>query len=88
MPVASVRHGESCVIKVEVERSRLVRRGRNSRVEATVGDGSGSISVVWFRQPYIADLVKRGARLWLFGKALMWYLVTPVGQPCQSTTLF
>jgi len=88
VPVASLRGGERCVVRVSVERARLVRRGRDSRVEATVSDESGSISAVWFRQPYIANTVEPGARLWLFGKVTRHeevpQLVNPVVEPLEE----
>ena len=36
--------------------------------EATVADGTGSIRVVWFNQPYLARRFRTNARVVLFGK--------------------
>ena len=66
-PVAELVAGRRSAVFVEVERCRLVRRGRDSRVEARVGDASGSIGVVWFRQPYIHGALGAGDRVWLYG---------------------
>ncbi len=66
--VSQVVVGRTCTLKVVVERLRRVGRGRGGRVEATVSDDSGTIRVVWFRQPYIADSLHKGDVVWLFGK--------------------
>ncbi len=66
--VAAVQTGENCVLRVEVLRCRLARRGRRGRVEARVADASGELDVVWFGQPYIANSIAAGDRLWMFGR--------------------
>jgi ATP-dependent DNA helicase RecG len=46
------------------------RRARNRRmriVEAVIDDGSGSLAVVWFNQPYLASTLREGMRVWLYG---------------------
>jgi len=46
------------------------RRSRNRRlsiVEAVVDDGTGSLAVVWFNQPYLAGTLREGMRVWLYG---------------------
>jgi ATP-dependent DNA helicase RecG len=46
------------------------RRARNRRlriVEAVVDDGTGSLAVVWFNQPYLASTLHEGMRVWLYG---------------------
>ena len=46
------------------------RRARNRRlriVEAVLDDGSGSLAVVWFNQPYLATSLREGMRVWLYG---------------------
>src|SRR5206468_12560423 len=35
--------------------------------EAALEDGSGAIKLVWFNQPFLADQIKRGDRLAVFG---------------------
>ncbi|MEK6372373.1 MAG: ATP-dependent DNA helicase RecG [Acidobacteriota bacterium] len=35
--------------------------------EAAIEDGSGGVKLVWFNQPYLADQIKRGDRLSLYG---------------------
>jgi ATP-dependent DNA helicase RecG len=46
------------------------RRARNRRlciVEGIVDDGTGSLPVVWFNQPYLATTLAKGMRVWLHG---------------------
>ena len=48
----------------------IERRARNRRlriVEAMVDDGSGSLPIVWFNQPYLASTLHEGMRVWLYG---------------------
>jgi len=46
---------------------RRAHRRRLTILEALVEDGSGSLPVVWFNQPYLAATLQRGARVWLYG---------------------
>jgi ATP-dependent DNA helicase RecG len=50
---------------------QLVERGARNRrmriVEAVIDDGTGSLPVVWFNQPYLAKALPAGARVWLHG---------------------
>ena len=66
--IAAVPPGETCVLRVEIVRCRLARRGRRGRAEARVRDASGELNVVWFGQPYIANSIAAGDRLWMFGR--------------------
>jgi ATP-dependent DNA helicase RecG len=46
------------------------RRARNRRlriVEAVVDDGTASLAVVWFNQPYLTTTLREGMRVWLYG---------------------
>jgi ATP-dependent DNA helicase RecG len=46
------------------------RRARNRRmriVEAVIDDGTASLAVVWFNQPYLASTLHEGMRVWLYG---------------------
>jgi len=64
--------GETATIVVEVRRiaaRQVRRRGMRPLVEATVADGSGSIGVTFFNQPWLVDRYPAGTRLMLHGKA-------------------
>jgi len=46
---------------------RRAWRRRMKIVEAVIDDGTGSLPVVWFNQPYLATTLKEGMRVWLYG---------------------
>jgi ATP-dependent DNA helicase RecG len=47
---------------------RNVRGGKMKLVEAVIGDGTGSIRITWFNQPWIADKLKPEVGIVLSGK--------------------
>jgi len=68
------RHVESAVLL----RGRVVSCGskvspvkRMKIFEAMFDDGTGTVMLVWFNQPYLADSIKRGDRLSIFGQPRM-----------------
>lgn len=46
---------------------RSVRNGKMKLVEAVVGDGTGSLRVTWFNQPWIANRLREGKAVVLSG---------------------
>jgi ATP-dependent DNA helicase RecG len=69
--VAALKVGEPATIAVEVRRiaARAVRRrGMKPLVEATVFDATGSMRVMFFNQPWLAQRYPPGTRLILHGK--------------------
>jgi ATP-dependent DNA helicase RecG len=69
--VAQLVPGETATVVVEVRSiaSRPVRRrGMRPLVEATVADGSGSMKVTFFNQPWLVGKYPAGTRLVLHGK--------------------
>jgi ATP-dependent DNA helicase RecG len=69
--VAELAEGQPATILVEVKHvtARPVRgRGRRPRVEALVGDGSGTVRATFFNQPWLAERYRPGARLMLHGR--------------------
>ncbi len=70
--VAELVAGEAATIVVEVRRiaARPVRkRGMRPLVEATVGDGTGTVRATFFNQPWLVERYPPGTRLMLHGKA-------------------
>jgi ATP-dependent DNA helicase RecG len=66
--VATLTPGETATIVVEVRKidtKSVRRRGMKPRVEATVADATGSISVSFFNQPWLAQRYRPGIRLLL-----------------------
>jgi ATP-dependent DNA helicase RecG len=69
--VATLVPGESATVVAEVRsiRSRPVRRrGMKPRVEATVGDETGTMRVTFFNQPWLERRYPPGTRLVLHGR--------------------
>jgi ATP-dependent DNA helicase RecG len=53
---------------IEKIEMRAVRSGRMKLTEAVVSDGTGSLRVTWFNQPWIANKLKPGRGIVLSGK--------------------
>jgi ATP-dependent DNA helicase RecG len=47
--------------------ARVSPRKRMRLFEAVLDDGTGSVKLIWFNQPYLADHIARGDRLAVFG---------------------
>ncbi|MEJ2013096.1 MAG: OB-fold nucleic acid binding domain-containing protein [Anaerolineales bacterium] len=63
-------YGQEVTIIANVEKCevREVRGGRMKLTEAIVSDGTGSLRVTWFNQPWIANKLKPGRPVVLSGK--------------------
>ena len=68
--ISDVVIGEATTIQgvVTSVRSRRSPRKKMVLTEATIEDGTGSITAVWFHQPYIAKTLNTGDRVSLSGK--------------------
>ncbi len=69
VPIGSVRPGQEVGVRGEVHAVGSRRAGRNMTIfKAAIGDGTGFLYAVWFNQPWIADQLKRGDRIDVYGK--------------------
>lgn len=69
--IAELRiNGEQTTL-VSVWSAAVVRLGRRDGTQAVVGDDSGTMRVVWFNQPYLADQLKTNDRVVLSGKVTL-----------------
>jgi ATP-dependent DNA helicase RecG len=68
--LSELKIGEQATVEVEVRSARLrpTRRRGLTIVEATVTDESGPAKAVWFNQAWLAERLRAGTRLLLFGK--------------------
>jgi len=68
-PINRLAYGEEVTIIANVREThqRKTRDGR-SIFKATLSDGTGSIEVTWFNQPYLANKIKRGKQLVISGE--------------------
>jgi ATP-dependent DNA helicase RecG len=69
-PINQIWYGEEITIIGMVDNivARIIRSGRMQIVEAVISDGSGSIRVTWFNQPWLAKRISKGAIVSLSGK--------------------
>ncbi|GAC1413377.1 MAG: ATP-dependent DNA helicase RecG [Candidatus Doudnabacteria bacterium] len=68
--IANLKEGDQISIKATVNEIKSIPGfyGRKiSRAEAVVSDNSGSLKVVWFNQPYLANNFKSGDEIFLAG---------------------
>lgn len=65
------RHGSCAHIALRGELlAARVARGRKQRVEATLGDESGTIKLIWFNAPWVKRQVHPGVRAHVQGKVV------------------
>jgi ATP-dependent DNA helicase RecG len=60
--------GQENTIIANIWEAREVRLGSRRSAEATVGDETGNVRVVWFNQPYLAKSLKTGSRVVISGR--------------------
>ena len=60
--------GAENTIIATVWEAREVQTGTRRSTEATVGDETGNMRVVWFNQPYLAKSIKAGEKLVISGR--------------------
>jgi ATP-dependent DNA helicase RecG len=64
-----LEYGEEVTIIAQVRRARVRQmRGGGALFKAILSDGTGSIEVTWFNQPYLADRIKRGQHIVISGQ--------------------
>ena len=70
VPIAKLAHGQEATVRgtVELIAGRRTPRRRVTLTEALVRDETGTLRVVWFNQPYLAEQLKQGDTLSLSGK--------------------
>ncbi len=60
--------GSEVCLRGDVQVIQKVRTRRNmTLVKATIGDGTGFLSLVWFNQPWLADQIHRGQTIDVYG---------------------
>ncbi|MBP5185373.1 MAG: ATP-dependent DNA helicase RecG [Lachnospiraceae bacterium] len=98
MPVAagSVRSEGVVAIEGMFATTPVIKRSQKSVVTCTFADPTGSIETIWFNQPYIAKIIRRGFHYVIRGKVVKhgsrFYmqqpvLYTPVGYRQMMETL-
>jgi ATP-dependent DNA helicase RecG len=70
IPIHRLKYGQevSVIGTIQSVSSHPIRGGRMEIVEAIVSDGSGSLRVTWFNQPWVAKRLHKGMPIVLSGK--------------------
>ena len=84
--IGRVRPKEEVCIRAEVLRVDRFRTGRRAEaIKASLGDGTGFLSGVWFNQPWIAQQLKPGEMIDVYGRIERHYgelqLQSPIWEP-------
>ncbi len=84
-PIARLRSGQTVVLRGRLQLIQSRRGWRRRRMTITEGlleDGSGSVRLIWFNQPYLATTYRAGEELLVVGK-----LVTSAYGPQMQSPL-
>ncbi len=84
--IGSLRHGMDVGVRGTVHVIQKVRTQRRmTLVKASMGDGTGFLTLVWFNQPWVADQIQRGAVIDVFGHVERTYgelqMQSPIWEP-------
>ena len=86
--IADIQLGEIVTIKGEVTevKNEYTRRWKNLQ-KAKVADETGEIDIIWFNQPFIPKIIKKGDMVSLAGK-VDWFKNKAILQSPQYEVLF
>lgn len=93
LPISKVKPGEETTLSGTLERvfSRTISGGRFTLTEAMITDGTGSIKLNWFNQPWLKNSLKPGMHIFVSGKIDIFqnqYVMTsPDWEPVDSANL-
>jgi len=87
--IGRLRPKDEACVRAEVLRVDRFRTGRRSEaVKVSLGDGTGFLSGVWFNQPWIAQQLKPGETIDLYGRIERNYgelqMQSPVWEPAEE----
>ncbi|HEX2698522.1 MAG TPA: OB-fold nucleic acid binding domain-containing protein, partial [Anaerolineales bacterium] len=69
-PIKSLWYGEQVTVigTIQSVHTRPIRGGGATIIEAILGDGTGSLRLSWFNQPWMANRLKEGEQISVSGK--------------------
>lgn len=69
-PIKSLWYGEQVTVigAVQTVNSRPIQGGSRSIVEVIIGDGTGSLRLSWFNQPWLANRLREGQQISVSGR--------------------
>ena len=87
--IGTLRGGETACVRGEIAAVSQIRvNPRMQVVKAAIGDGTGFLYAVWFNQPWIANQLRRGEAIDLYGKVEKSYgelqMRSPVWEPAGA----
>ena len=87
--IGTLEEGIEVSVRGQVHAIQKVRSHRRMTLtKASIGDGTGFLSVVWFNQPWVADQLKRGMSIDVFGRVERNYgelqMKSPVWEPANA----
>lgn len=87
--IGSLKSGDEAVVRGKVLAVDQHRVGRGMTVvKAAIGDGTGFLYGVWFNQPWIAQQLRRGEEIDVFGRAEWkfreWQMPSPTWEPAGA----
>ncbi|MFA6524759.1 MAG: ATP-dependent DNA helicase RecG [Patescibacteria group bacterium] len=91
--IGEVQNNQTATIKARVDLIRNKRSPRKRMIvtEAMLGDDTGSIKAVWFRQPYLTKTILPGDELFLSGKIegdlFSFQMINPIYEKVKSIPL-
>ncbi len=71
--IAELTPGSEETVRARVWSAHETQLGRRKGTEATVGDESGMMRVVWFNQPYVARQLRTNAEIVLAGRVALYH---------------
>jgi ATP-dependent DNA helicase RecG len=92
-PILRLNYGEEVTVigTVDSINSRPIRGGRHQITEAIITDGTGSLRVSWFNQPWIGKRLLQGTQIVLSGKIDQYLgrliMNSPEWEPLESQNL-
>src|SRR5512143_134474 len=69
-PIKSLWYGEQVTVigTVQSVHSRQIGGGARTIIEAIIGDGTGSLRLTWFNQPWLANRLREGEQISVSGR--------------------
>jgi ATP-dependent DNA helicase RecG len=73
LPISKAAEGELAMFSGRIVDAKLKKiRWRKSILQVVIDDGSGSLILTWFNQPYVAGLLEKAEHLIVWGKVALY----------------
>lgn len=91
--ISDLQHGQKALVCAEVTGTGYPSRGRSgvSMLMARCSDGTGTLNLIWFNQPYMFNRLKKGEEYRLYGAVQLKdgrrYLINPLFEPVSGDSM-